>query len=29
MKDGSNLALNEIILYEVQDGKIISEQFFY
>lgn len=29
MKDGSEFHLNEICLYELQDGKIISEQFFY
>ena len=29
MKDGRPFQLNEIALYEVQDGKIISEQFFY
>lgn len=29
MKDGSSFKLSEIALYEVQDGKIISEQFFY
>jgi len=23
------IRLNEIMLYEVKDGKIISEQFFY
>ena len=29
LKDGSTMSLSEICLYEVQDGKIISEQFFY
>lgn len=29
MKDGSEFNLSEICLYEVQDDKIISEQFFY
>ena len=29
MKDGTAVSIDEIILYEVQDGKIILEQFFY
>lgn len=29
MKDGNAVALDEIIVYEVQDGKIVLEQFFY
>ncbi|MEO0899805.1 MAG: SnoaL-like domain-containing protein [Bacteroidota bacterium] len=29
MKDGSDFNLSEICLYEVKEGKIISEQFFY
>ena len=29
MKDGSAFKVDEICLYEVRDGKIISEQFFY
>lgn len=29
LKDGQSVTLDEIILYEVEEGKIISEQFFY
>ena len=29
MTDGSRMTLNEICLYKVENGKIISEQFFY
>lgn len=29
MKDGNDFRLSEICLYTVNDGKIISEQFFY
>lgn len=29
LKDGSSLVLDELIVYEVADGKIVSEQFFY
>ena len=29
LKDGNEMNLSEICLYEVQDGKMISEQFFY
>jgi ketosteroid isomerase-like protein len=29
MKGKGRTAINEIALYEVRDGKIISEQFFY
>jgi ketosteroid isomerase-like protein len=28
-KDHGRIQINEIMLYEVNDGKIISEQFFY
>ena len=28
-QDGNRMQLSEIIVYEVKDGKIISEQFFY
>ncbi len=28
-QDGSDFYLSEVCLYEVQDGKIVSEQFFY
>jgi ketosteroid isomerase-like protein len=28
-KDHGRVQINEIMLYEVKDGKIISEQFFY
>ena len=28
-KDHGRIQMNEIMLYEVKDGKIISEQFFY
>ena len=29
MKDGNAVTLDEIIVYQVQDGKIVLEQFFY
>lgn len=29
LKDGNDFNMSEICLYEVQEGKIISEQFFY
>ena len=29
LQDGNRMQLSEVILYEVKDGKIISEQFFY
>lgn len=29
LKDGHLMALDEIIVYEINDGKIVSEQFFY
>lgn len=29
LKDGSQMSLDELIVYEVKNGKIISEQFFY
>ncbi|PRX53995.1 nuclear transport factor 2 family protein [Flagellimonas meridianipacifica] len=29
LKDGNQMALDEIIVYEVKNGKIVSEQFFY
>jgi hypothetical protein len=29
LRDGSNITLDEIIVYQVKDGKIILEQFFY
>lgn len=29
MKDGTRNPMDEIIVYEVKDGKIQSEQFFY
>ncbi|MEM6685487.1 MAG: nuclear transport factor 2 family protein [Bacteroidota bacterium] len=29
LKDGSKMELDEIIVYQVKDGKIILEQFFY
>ncbi|WP_430966994.1 SnoaL-like domain-containing protein [Spongiimicrobium sp. 2-473A-2-J] len=29
LKDGKQMMLDEIIVYEVADGKILSEQFFY
>ncbi|MDC7998388.1 SnoaL-like domain-containing protein [Gilvibacter sediminis] len=29
MKDGNKVALDEIIIYQVENGKIILEQFFY
>ena len=29
LKDGSTFKFSELALYEVQEGKIISEQFYY
>lgn len=29
LKDGSEISMSEICLYEVKDGKVVSEQFFY
>jgi len=29
MKDGSRMKMDEVAVYKVADGKIISEQFFY
>ncbi len=29
LKDGNKWSLDEIIVYKVDDGKIVSEQFFY
>jgi hypothetical protein len=29
LQDMGRIQLNQVMLYEVQDGKIISEQFFY
>ena len=29
LKDGSAFALDELIVYQVEDGKIVLEQFFY
>lgn len=29
LKDGNRLQLSEMILYKVQEGRIVSEQFFY
>jgi ketosteroid isomerase-like protein len=29
MKDGQRMKMDEIALYEVKDGKIVKEQFFY
>ena len=29
LKDGDKWPLDEIIVYKVEDGKIVSEQFFY
>ena len=29
LKNGNTMSLNEVALYEVKDGAIISEQFFY
>ncbi|RKN82548.1 nuclear transport factor 2 family protein [Ulvibacterium marinum] len=29
LKDGNKWPLDEIIVYKVNDGKIVSEQFFY
>ena len=28
-KDGNRVQMDEIVVYEVKDGKIINEQFFY
>ncbi len=29
LKDGNRMQLSEMILYKVEDSKIVSEQFFY
>jgi hypothetical protein len=29
LKDQGRVKMDEIALYEVQDGKIVSEQFFF
>jgi len=29
LKDGNKMAMDEIILYTIADGKIIKEEFFY
>ncbi|PIB38652.1 nuclear transport factor 2 family protein [Maribacter sp. 4G9] len=29
LKDGNQMSLDELIVYELSDGKILSEQFFY
>jgi ketosteroid isomerase-like protein len=29
MKDGNRMTMEEIAVYEVRDGKIVKEQFFY
>ena len=29
MKDGNRMKMEEIAVYEVRDGKIVKEQFFY
>jgi ketosteroid isomerase-like protein len=29
LKDGNRMKMDEIALYEVRDGKIVKEQFFY
>ncbi|NER82980.1 MAG: nuclear transport factor 2 family protein [Leptolyngbya sp. SIO1D8] len=29
LKDGNRMQISEIVVYRVNDGKIISEQFFY
>ena len=29
MKDGNRMKMDEIAVYEVRDGKIVKEQFFY
>lgn len=29
LKDGSTMSLDEIIVYKVENGKIVLEQFFY
>ena len=29
MKDGNRMNMEEVVVYEVKDGKIVKEQFFY
>ncbi|MCB9285320.1 MAG: nuclear transport factor 2 family protein [Lewinellaceae bacterium] len=29
MKDGNRMQMDEVVVYELQDGKIVKEQFFY
>lgn len=29
MKDGNQMKMDEIVVYQVRDGKIVKEQFFY
>lgn len=29
LKDGNKMSFSELAVYEVEDGKIVSEQFFY
>jgi ketosteroid isomerase-like protein len=29
MKDGNRMHMEEVVVYEVKDGKIVKEQFFY
>ena len=29
MKDGNRMKMDEVVVYKVADGKIVSEQFFY
>ena len=29
MKDGNRMQMDEVAVYEVQDGKIVKEQFFF
>ena len=29
MKDGNRMKMDEICVYEVKDGKVVKEQFFY
>ncbi|MEM9329391.1 MAG: nuclear transport factor 2 family protein [Bacteroidota bacterium] len=29
LQDGNRMQLSEVIIYRVEDGKIVSEQFFY
>jgi hypothetical protein len=29
LKDGNNMKMDEVAVYEVKDGKIVKEQFFY